>query len=445
MGVQKEWIVVGGGIGGAYMASKLADADCKVTIIEGSAHLGGILAGPSWRGFELDNGCHLFDYSHQQSQRFYREVTKNDVNPVHVRYASIGDYGREDGIAVPDFSRAPANIRAQLLASLDEAAILGASQSASQSCRAAVSARFGPVLAEALLPGIDKLCGRACDALAPEAFDIVSYAKRIRLGEDSAMAAWKAKGAQYDERLAIKAQPTIESRNYYPKRGGMRAFCTQLKDYLEAKGVRILTETKVTSMQWSQGRVTINGDKNVTAEKVYWSLPTASLAPVLGNLPDLRPNFHPVRVSFRAFLLNAADIHGVTYIHDYRSATPVFRSSCAGLYGQQIDEKGRSFVIAEYYDSLTAPTWNEAELTPHAIFEQLKKIGQIGENAHYIDHTSWSLPTGLVLPKMGWLDAIEPLQTQLSATKDWLVSNPIVPRGKRLIFDEADDVLATHL
>lgn len=445
MGVQNEWIVVGGGIGGAYMASKLANAGCKVTLIEGAAHLGGILAGPSWHGFELDNGCHLFDFAHQHSAAFFREVTQGALIPVYVQYASIGDHGREDGIAVPDFSNAPAQTRAAYFASLEGAANSGASQSAPSNCSEAIAARFGPLLAEALIPGIDKLCGQASASLAPEAFDILSYAKRIRLGDDGTMAQLKSKGAHHDERLAIKAKASVEPRNYYPKSGGMRAFCTQLKSYLEAKGVHILMDTKVTSLHQSGGKAMINNDRNITADKVYWSLPSATLAPVLGVQSDLRAHFHPVRVNLLAFSVDAADINDVTYMHDYCGANPVFRSSCGGIYGQQVDAQGRAFVTAECYDSLIAPTWDEAEVTPDAIFEQLKNMGQIGENAHYSAHTSWSLPTGLVLPKMGWLDAVEPLQAQQRATADWLVSNPIVPRGKRLIFDEADELLAKHL
>ena len=438
-----RWCVAGGGIGGCYAAAYLAKSGCKVTLLEGASKLGGILCGPTWNGFALDNGCHLFDFADDESQALFRSVMGDDVVPVRVTYASVGDYGREPGIAVPNFSAAPQAIREELVLSVMRAVHAG--HDGARTMPEAVADRFGVLLANELMPGLEKLCGAAAASLAPEAFDILSYAKRVRLGCDEEMADLKSKGQALDDRLAVKAKPMPEPRNYYPSRGGMAYFSARLKEYLEGLGVTVLLETRVERIEFIDGKVRIPGVEEAVADKLFWSMPAATLSMVLRELPDIRGFFHPVSVDLYAFALPPNQIEPLTYLHDYRAGTPVFRCSSPGLYGGQINKDGNSFVIAEVYDSLVSPTRSPQSKAPDRIFEQLKEVGQVTQNAQFAEMHAWRLPAGLVLPKLGWLDAIKPLSDRMAAAEEWLISNPLVPRGKRSIFAATRTLLDLHL
>ncbi len=443
MSKSMHWCVVGGGMSGCYAAAFLTSKGHKVTLLEGSSRLGGILAGPNWNGFALDNGCHLFDFADPESSEIFRATMDEQLVPVPVTYASIGDYGHEMGIAVPDLSSAQQADRVEMISELRAAA--ENKSRAARSLPDAVALRFGNRIAAELMPGFEKLCGQACAQLAPEAFDILSYAKRVRLGDDLQMASLKQESPTLDDRLAVKAKPRPKPRNFYPSEGGMAFFCTKLRMYLESIGVKVLTDTRIDRIRHEDGKVRLQAGDDIVADKLYWSLPASTLSSVLGGLPNTRTFFHPVSVDFFAFSLPADQITPITYLHDFRAKTAIFRSSSPGLYGNQFNEDGHSFVIAEVYDSLVTPTLAENTKSANLIFEQLKDVGQVARHAEFKNTHSWRLPTGLMLPKLGWKDAISPLASRLAENEYWLITNPLVPRGKRSIFTSIKALLWQHI
>ncbi len=446
-----DWCVVGGGVGGAYAAYRLAQSGQSVVLLEAAPALGGILSSRNWNGFAIDNGCHLFDFGDAKSAEFFDLVMDGNIHPVDVHYASVSDFGTCEGIAVPDLSQAPEALREDLIASVVAASKAPDDPQPGQTLKDRLDKRFGPAVAPHLAPGLDKLARVSLDDLAAEAFDVLSYAKRIRLDDDARMDELKAQSGALDERLARKNHPenapqkddgnTFEHRNYYPTKGGMGEFCQRMKTYLEGLGVDIQTKYKVEGMSRDGQTVSVKGPTDVTANKVFWSLPTSFLPAVIGLDLDSRPFFHPISAHIWAFQVPADQINDVTYIHDYTAANPIFRSSSAGLYSRQVNQNGQSFVLGEVYDSLVSPKLEMNDDMERNVFGSLKRMGQIHKDASYSQSTKWTLPAALAVPKVNWLQNLTTLEEATEARADWLVAAPLRPRGKRSIFGLVEEQL----
>lgn len=447
-----DYCVVGGGIGGAYAAFKLASAGYKVVILEGAHRLGGIMTSRQWNGFSIDNGCHLFDYVDPKSADFFDDIMDGEVVPVDVAYASNGEFGLSKGIAVPDFASAPQTLREMLIAEVTEAAKASDQLPSGKTLVDRLNVRFGQDVAKYLFPGIEKLARVLLETLAPEALDILSYCKRIRLSDDASMDTLKSLSAALDERLArashqdTRQRPASGSkyshRNYYPAKGGMGAFCDRMKIFLERFGVDILVNHRVSRLQFKDGIVEIDSAQKINARKVYWSLPGAMLAPVLGVDLDTRSYFHPIGVHFWAFQVKAGLCEDLTYIHDYTSENVIFRSSSAGLYSQQINEREETFVLAEVYDSPAVRKFQNDNETEKSVWEDLQKMGQVKAGAEYVQSHYWQVPAALAVPKVNWLAELAGLEGHIDDQSDWLMASPLRPRGKRSIFDKIEQELA---
>jgi protoporphyrinogen oxidase len=364
----------------------------------------------------------------------------SEVVPVDVRYATVGPYGLTEGMALPDFSAAPADVRNRLIA--DAMAAAATPQANAASLNDAVLHRFGPSLGASILRGLETFTSDTASELAPEALDILSYFKRVRLDDDDRMAALKAESVSLDARLAVRAGRHETPRNYYPAAGGMAAFCDRLLDWLRANGVTVVLGARVDGLSRDvDGARVAARDLKVRCGKVYWSLPTATIGMAMNGLPNVSAHFQRLSVRMQAFRVASDAITETTYVHDYTCETPVFRSSAPGKYGRQTDAEGRSFVISEVYDLADRPRLTQECMSPQRIFADLKTMGQVAHDAHFDDYVEWSIPTALVLPRRGWLTALAPLREGIDAEAGWLLANDLAPRGKRSIFAEVERLL----
>lgn len=409
--------IVGGGFAGLYAAWRLARAGRRVALIEGADSLGGSLSSVPWRGFFVDNGAHNLDLRRPEGADFYQDILGSALQRIegHTWGTAIPG-GWTEGFEFPDLSHDPALCRAALeeMRALHESATLDPADEADDEPWITWYGKTrGPALTAAIAPMAAKFTGIGdISAVSVDAARTLSNFNRPRLGTDGDMAQLKRAAGFWDERLGVSLScddPAFVGASRpdsfgYPRHGGLRAFGAAAMQRLAELGVTLMLQARVTGIQPGARhvRLVVQGRGDVRAARVFWTLPRHLLAGVLGLGAGPDRGLVPVGVGLFAFEVDAADIVGPHYLHDYAPARLAFRYSSPGIYGGQINRDGRSYVVAEVPAHPAAlPGLNGAEAEAEC-WKGLLQTGYLRRGAVAHATLRWALPVTFAVPRVGW-------------------------------------------
>jgi squalene-associated FAD-dependent desaturase len=273
MGSEKpDAIVLGGGFAGLSCAVALAGKGKKVLVLDKKPHLGGRAYSFNENGLDIDNGQHLFMGCYFATLKFLETIgTESRLDIYHdvvVDYAEAG--GKRDRLSCPSWLPAPLHLAAGLLGlkgvSLGEKTALLAFD------RALKSMKAGPVP-----EAIEKLTVRQwLTSLG------LSANFQTRFFDPAAIGILNDKPEVASAAGLIQALRTMfftgraSSRFALAKTGLSELYTDAARDYIEARGGRVISNAKAASLIEEGGRVRgikTDMDSRFEADHVVSTLP----------------------------------------------------------------------------------------------------------------------------------------------------------------------------
>lgn len=248
---KKDAIVLGGGFAGLSCAVALAQKGKKVLVLDKKPHLGGRAYSFSENGLAVDNGQHLFMGCYWETRKFLTAIGTHDKLDIYedmtVDYAEAG--GKRDRFACPSWLPAPLHLAAGMLGlkgvSLGEKAALFAYD------RSLRSMKSGPIPAavEALtvrqwLTGLGLSRNFQTRFFDPSAIGILN---------DSPDVASAAGFIQALRQMFLTGRES--SRFALAKTGLSELYTDAARDYIEARGGKVISNAKAASLIEEGGKV----------------------------------------------------------------------------------------------------------------------------------------------------------------------------------------------
>lgn len=380
-----SWIVIGGGVQGITAAALLARRGRSVVMIEKAEALGAVLNGPERDGLFLDNGCHMFANEDVEATDLFMDILGDRFLTFDVRYASVTEGRRTDGMAVANFSHLPATVRTRILM---EIARSRGTPGTRTDMASALAARYGQTLANRLRGPVRKMTLREPEELAANTISKSPFGRVSISGQTFGNLLKRA--PVYDAVLAVSSerdpmrfyQEAARVRNFryfYPAEKGTRGFCDMAEAYLRKAGVDIRFGRTVAAIREEGPRVLCHTDDGQATEAagLVWALDPGALARVLWGEDPLQGHMVPVPMVLYYFLVPAEAEVPYTYIHDFSPETRVFRASSPGFYGRQRNAAGLSYLCAEVPAAMDSELWREPEQATDGIWREMVGLRMI--------------------------------------------------------------------
>ncbi len=343
MGSEKhDAIVLGGGFAGLSCAVALAEKGRKVLVLDKKPHLGGRAYSFNENGLDIDNGQHLFMGCYRATRRFLKTIGTEDKldidHDVVVDYVESG--GQRDQLACPSWLPAPLHLAVGLLGLKgvswrEKSALLAFDLSLKSMKSGPIPEAVERLTVRQWLTSLGLSSNFQMRFFDPAAIGILNDKPEV------------ASAAGFIQALrAMFFAGRASSRFALAKTGLSDLYTDAARDYVEARGGRVISNAKVAGLIEERGRVRgvrTDMDSRFEADHVVSSLPPWDLKKL--DLPDA------LRGSWES--LSPAPIVGATI----RVDRPVMAERFLGMLGtethwvfnktliQNIKEEGQTVAV----------------------------------------------------------------------------------------------------
>lgn len=424
-----DWLVVGGGFQGIIAAALLSKSQKNIALLERSDGLGGVLRGKEHKGVVLDFGCHLFTNDKSDVTALMLEILGDDYHPVDVKYASVTEGHKKEGIAVPSFEFLDDGERQKILEDILNRA-KGREEKEAQTYATIkdwINEHYGSALAEKILPMVKIATGHEAQDVDGDCIYKTQLAC-VHLSDDEdvilplkndhpAFSKVVALSSQQDQmRFYRDAEKDFEHRTFYPTKQGTRGFATAAEKYFQKNDVEVLAGKSIKSVRKSDEGVVVSLDngEEIQVKKLVWTLDIGFLSTLLFDDNPLAPYLLNVPLSLFYYFINKENEPAYTYLHDFTGGKKFYRVSAPGFYSGQVNDKGQSYICAEVPASPDSDLWQNPEKYSDEIWQEIKESGMVDVDQPE-DVFQLSTPVSYPLMKQGYQNVYEDVAQKIAA------------------------------
>lgn len=424
-----DWLVVGGGFQGIIAASLLSKSQKNISIIERGGGLGGVLRGKDHDGMVLDFGCHLFTNDKSDVTALMLEILGDKFHPVDVRYASIVQDHKKDGVAVPSFDFLPDDQKKTVLDQILKNALARQDGDKQEYATIAdwISEHYGEELSAKVMPMVKTACGHDAKDVDGDCIYKTQLACVHLSDDEEEILPLKNEHPEFDKVVALssqkdqmrfyrEAEKDFEYRTFYPAGTGTRGFADSAEEYFGRNDVDVLTGKSIKSLRKSEQGVVVQLEdgEEIEAKKLVWTLDIGFLSTLLFEENPLAPYLLNVPLSLFYYFIDKDDAPKYTYLHDFTESKKLYRVSAPGFYGQQSNEKGQSYICAEVPAKPDSDLWQNPANYSDEIWEEIKATGMVDIDEPQ-DSFQLSTPVSYPLMKEGYQRVYQDIADKITA------------------------------
>jgi len=271
-------IIVGGGISGLVSAIFNSRSGRKVTLIENSSDIGGLLKSYTCsRGYSFDYGTHFLRQTgiDELDEQIFNNLSKDEWS--FLPYLKIGNYFRNNLNNDSPFILSTLIDKNDYKEGVKDFFACKYNKDEFNDLRSQLIGIYGEAFFKKIhKPLIKKFYNIKPEKLSPNSHHIIGL-NRILISDPEKTIELK-KEKFNDERLGFHSYKDGVSnlKSIYPKNGGIGRWLNHLKGILEENGVDIQLNCSVKEIQCKDGFITkvINSNgQAINADKVVWTIP----------------------------------------------------------------------------------------------------------------------------------------------------------------------------
>ena len=223
----------------------------------------------------------------------------------------------------------------------------------------------------------------------------------------------------------------------YPSDGhAMKGWCDRAHGWLEARGVRICLGEKIETIEEHTDGVTMTtGKQTIEADHVIWSNDNVeALGKALGiEAAQVNEHQYGTPMLFMTMMTRTDQIKDFTYLQNFEPDALTYRTAAAGIYSHQNND-GISFVTSECPVTLGSERWNNADDLIPEVWQEIKNLGIVSEDAELEDSNALRIPSTFKLAKLGYSEQIAGFNEAVASQYDRVLLRNVVPFFRRDIY-----------
>ena len=338
-----DWIVVGAGFEGSFLALRLAELGKKVCLIEATRNPGGLLKGFTFNDFQCDVGTQNFDFRSRNIENYVTSVLGDNVKVSNWSWSS-----RYKSLVVNQAEMIPLD-RDFLVCILNQGQGLGRPRNFEDK----LILRYGNQVFREIQAAVQKIARVELGSLSDENPFLESFFRRIFVSDDAEIRHMKRVNVAVDNSigvpLSVESEPNyVLYRHAYPARGSMRAFVTALEArFAHTPNLDCVFGSPITQIgnpSPSELSVLVRGS-SIRSDHVFWAGPAGPLQVLLGQTSVVDGIFldHYTYV-FKLQSTYCSDDH---YQLLYDPDIVPYRVANSGIYSHQVSADGMTYCHAE--------------------------------------------------------------------------------------------------
>ena len=376
---QHNYGIIGGGIAGLIAAYALKEK--RPTLFERGKNFGGIIQSMPWQNMRVDFGCHIIDNTHFDVTKLMLALSDNSLQAVNIEYNSY--FSRKISPTLnPDLTNCPLEIQEKILKQTVEI-VKSQANPDNKNLQDYLDNRWGKIAGQYLKKIVYKITKNHAEGL--DACNI-SYLplERIRILDDNFIKLLKEQNPLIDARLAIympqnsaenlkTAENILNHKWLYPKINGIGNFTTNAIKVLQANHIHLQNQTEIAKIICHDQSIELQYENNKTHfQNIYWCNMLSDLERLLLQKDRLKSLEDSCGMLLVYFKLPKDTINPLSCLQNYDNDFLLYRYAAAGIYSNQIDDEGNSYICLEVtmrkedyqganIDALKARLWEECQ------------------------------------------------------------------------------------
>lgn len=409
-------------------------------MIDTAKSFGGVMNSRKVGEFYVDNGVHMFDSIPKELGDVVSVIMDRKV--IDIDFVSESSFGGEitQGFSLPDLNALPLKqkdrIKNELLMQKD----VDLDSLDIETVEDFFLLRYGSTAGKIFIDIFAKLYGISADKIHYSAISTTSLA-RLKFLDDKEMLELKALSPRLDATLAArrKSQGKLDDFvSVYPKTSkGMRGWCERAETWLKKdRNVRFLLNSEIQNIRQTDKKIELELTNQVLkVDKIIWASDNFSQLSKFFNI-DFYPDnyFHHVPMVFVTLITEKENIKNFTYIQNFDQEAYCSRFAASGIYSEQQNANGLSFVTAECPTSIGSETWINYQSLHEKIWSEAQSLGVVNANARLIDHDTLRVPKTIKMKKLNFDNEYKNFKHDLNIACSDIIVPDDIPFFRREIF-----------